>query len=287
MDNNQFNLISAMEVVKNGWRTIFLYVLLAVAAASISVFVVKPSFKSSALIISANTVLADKGRLFNTELQSLYSYFGSGDDLDRIYGMADMDITYQRLVEDFSLISYYEIGQDSLPIQMRKAIKYLRKDLQLQKTEQGQLRIVCWTNDKMLSANIVNRLTDILKETAMAIWQKNYRLAYDQMNLSISKMEKNYQLLSDSVARISGAEQELAKASKEVLLEQIKAYRKTTDEFKLAAESTPEALFVMESAIPAAKAERPDKLAIILGAALIGFIFSALLLLVYHRKTLV
>jgi len=100
-------------------------------------------------------------------------------------------------------------------------------------------------------------------------------------------MENNYQLLSDSVMRLTGAKQELAKASKEVLLEQIKQYRKTTDEFKLAAETPPEALFVMESAIPAAKAERPDKLAIILGAALIGFIFSVFVLLVYNRKTII
>lgn len=230
MNNSSFDLVQSWSIIRNRWKTLVLYILLSVVVATAAVFILPPYYKSTALIVSANTTLADKGRLFNGQIQGLYSYFGNGDDLDRIYGIADMDITYKRLVDEFSLIVYYEIEKDSLPLQTHKAIKNLRKDLTLQKTEQGQLKIVCWTKDKFLSANIVNRLTAILEETEKAIWQKNYRNAYDQMNRSILAMDNNYQALTDSSSHVSGTKHDLVASSLQVLLEQIKQYRKTADE---------------------------------------------------------
>lgn len=283
-NNNSLNLVQAIAVLQKRWRTILLFVIVTVAVAAITVFVVPPYFKSTATLVSANPALADKARLFNTQIQTLYSYFGSGDDLDRIYGIADMDTTYNRLVEEFSLIQYYQLDNDSLPVLKRKAVLHLRKDLTLQKTEQAQLKIICWTKNKQLSANLVNRMTAIMEETEKTVWQKNYNSSYTQLNNSIEEMEKEYQVLSDSISKTNTGKYELGMAKLQTLLEQIKQYRKTADEFRLASATPPAALYVMESAVPAAKAERPDKPGILLAALLAGFIFSCLLVLVYNRN---
>jgi hypothetical protein len=99
-------------------------------------------------------------------------------------------------------------------------------------------------------------------------------------------MEKEYQNLSDSVSKISGSKHDLGIANMQTLLEQIKQYRKTADEFSLASATHPAAFYVMETAIPAAKAERPDKLGIILASLIVGFIFSSILVLVSDRKNI-
>lgn len=284
MQKDSFNLVQAFTVWQQRWKTILAFVLIAGAAATITVFVVPPYFRSSALLVSANTALADKGRFFNKQVQSLYSYFGSGDDLDRIYGIADMDTSYLQLVDEFSLINYYQISADSLPIQRKKAVKQLRKNLSLQKTELAQIRISCWTKNKALSAALVNRMVAILQESASAIWQKNYHTAYNQFAKALNELENEYQLLTDSLPKTNGAKRELVNAKLQSLLVQIKDYHTTADEFKLAASAPPAALYVLEPAVAAPEAERPDKPGIILAALLAGFVFSSLLVLVTERN---
>jgi hypothetical protein len=72
----------------------------------------------------------------------------------------------------------------------------------------------------------------------------------------------------------------------QTIAEQIRQYRKTADEFRIAAQTPPVALYVMETAIPAAYAERPEKLVIIFSSCLVAFIFSILLVLVNNRKSI-
>lgn len=281
---NSFNLSSAAAAIRQRWKTILFFVLVSMAVAAITVFVVPQYFKSAALVVSANPVLADKARLFNKQIQSLYSFFGSGDDLDRIYGIADMDTTYLKLVDEFSLISYYRLSNDSLRVLRRKAAKSLRKDISLQKTEKGQLQITAWTKDRQLSADLVTRMVAIIQETESDIWRNNYQLLYASLSKSLQNMELTYQALGDSLQKQSGATAALFSAKQNALLEQIVQYQKSADECRLAILTTPAVLYVMESASPAAKAERPDKPGIILAAGLLGLLFASLLVLVADRK---
>lgn len=284
MPNDSFNLLDTVAVLQKRWKTILWFVIVTVVVSAVTVFLVPKYYKSGSLLVSANPALADKARMFNNQIQGLYSYFGSGDDLDRINAVADMDTTYQQLVDEFDLIGYYQLKDDSLALLRRNAMLHLRKDLTIQKTEQAQLKIICWTKDKELSSKLVNRMVAIVQETETAIWQKNYQQSVEQLNQSITHREAEYQLLSDSISKTSGGKHELGMAKLQTLLEQIKQYRKTSDEFALAAATRPAAFYVMENAVPAAKAERPDKLGIILASLIAGFIFSCLLMLVSDRK---
>jgi hypothetical protein len=286
MQTSSFNLLQTTAVLQKRWRTILLFVVIGTAAATITVYVMPRYYRSASTVVSANPLLADKARLFNPNIQSLYSYFGSGDDLDRIYGIADMRSTYLKLVDEFSLVNYYGLKGDSLALLKTKAAKRLQDDIHLQKTEQTQLQIIVWTKDKQLSANLVNRLVEIIQETELDIWTTNYQNSQNKLNNSISLMEKKYQQLSDSLLTFRSGKQQLAVAQMQTLAEQIREYRKTSDEFKIAEQTPPAALYVLETAIPATYAERPDKPVIILSACLVAFIFSSLLVLVNDRKSM-
>lgn len=287
MQTSSFNLVQTTAVLQKRWKTIALFVSLTIIAATVTVFVVPQYFRSSAAIVPANPVLADKARLFNSNIQGLYSYFGSSDDLDRIYGIADMDTSYKKLVDEFSLVTYYKLDDASLPLLRRRAVLKLRKDLSFQKTEEGQLQIIAWTKDRELSARIVNRLIAIIQETAGEVWQKNYDQSLQQLKRSVTGMEQEYRQLSDSLPAMRGSERELAADKLQTLLEQVKQYRKAGDEFTLAAQTHPAVLYVMEAAVPAAKAEKPDKSIFILAAMIAGFIFSCVLILVNDRNQMV
>lgn len=286
MTRSIFNLEDAVTTIRQRWKTILLFVVASGLAATITVFLVPRYYRSTALIVSANTALADKGRLFNDHIQNLYSYFGSGDDLDRIYGVGDMDTTYKKLVDEFAMADYYRLDNDSLNIRRQKAVKLLRKDLAFQKTENGQLQVFAWTKDRQLSAQLVNRMIGLIEETEAGIWEKNYQASVDELNASLASMEKEYRLLSDSLTHADKISGSLLMLRLQTLSDQLKEYQKKAGEFKLAAKAAPAVLYVLQAASPAAKAERPDKPAIILAACFAGFVFICLWLLIVYRKPL-
>lgn len=279
-----FNLISTAALLQKRWKAILFMVILSMVVAAITVWVVPKYYRSATLVVAANPLLADKARFFNNQIQSLYSYFGSGDDLDRIYSIADMDTTYQKLVDEYNLITYYRLQNDSLPLLRRKAVLQLRKDLSLQKTDKGQLQIIAWTKDKQLSANLVNRMVAIVQETEGTIWKNNYQLLYQNLTGAATVMEQQFKQTSDSLRGASEATMALGNAKLKSLLEQITLYRQSANEYQLAAASVPAVLYVMEPGVPAAKSERPDIPGTLLAAGLLGLLFGMLLVLVADRK---
>ncbi len=283
---NSLNLVTLNAALQKQWKIIIGFVIITGMVTAVTVFLVPQYYRSSATIVSANPLLADKARLFNTNIQSLYSYFGNGDDLDRIYGIADLDTTYKALVDEFSLVNYYQLANDSLPVLRRKAVLLLRKDLSLQKTEQAQLSIIAWTKDKQLSSKLVNRMVAILQETESGVWKKNYSRSIASLLNAVDSMEKEYALFADRIASANTVQRDLISSRMQTLLEQIKQYHKAADECKLALENHTDVLYVLESAVPAAKSERPDKPAIILISMLIAFVFSCFLVLVNDRKNI-
>lgn len=273
-----------MAALRKRWTTILFFVIASVMAAAITVYVMPAYYRSTATIVSANPALADKARLFNTNIQGLYSYFGSGDDLDRIAGIADLDSTYKKLVDEFDLVNYYALRNDSLSLLRRKAVLHLRKDLSLLKTDKNQLLIKVWTKDRNLSAKLVNRMVSLVEETESKVWQTHYSQAIANLQSAVTDMEAKYTKLSDSLGLVSPSRKELYNAQMRSLLDQLQQYRKTMDEFTLAIATPPAVLYVLETAVPAAKAERPDLVSILIATALISFVFICLLVLVNDRK---
>lgn len=284
MTTSGLNMPHTIQVLQKHTRFIFLFTLFAMLVAFVTVLLVPKYFRSGARIIAANPQLTDKSRLFNENIQGLYSYFGSGDDLDRIIGVADMDTTYFQLVDQFNLIDYYRLDNDSLPLLRRKAVLKLKKDISFQRTEQGQMRVLCWTKDKKLSADIVNAMIAIVQQKLASIWLSNYQTATDQLNASIIHHEQQYASLNDSISKASHAQQILLQKHMETLLEELSQYRKTAASFQLMGETVPPALYILEPAVPSAKAERPDKLNTVLISGLAGFLFSILFLLLKDRR---
>ena len=285
MQQNDFNLVSIAALLQHKWKSILLIVLLSVITATITIFMVPPYYRSTATVIAANPLMADKAHLFNNQIKDLYSYFGNGDDLDRIEGIAAMDTSYLQLVDSFHLTTYYELTGIDSALLRRKAKLCLRKDLQVQKNEKGQLMIIAWTKNNQLSAALANALANIMQKTETALWEKNADQARAAIHQFIHSLETNYQLLSDSLASANTVRRQILSVKMQSLLAQMQQYQQTADELLLTGQAHTPALYVLENAVPAVKAERPDKPLIIFAAALMGFIFSCLLILVTNRNT--
>jgi len=289
MTTAHFNLQSTVQLLQRKWKQVLVFVIIALVVAAITLMLVPKYYKSTAIIVPANPALADKAGLFNPNIQGLYSYFGSGDDIDRTIGIASMDTVYKQLVDEFKLVDYYQINQSDTAknrnaIDRRKAVLELREDLTFQKTDIGQLKLFASTKDKQLSANLVNRLIAITQQNEAGIWNQRYRASLQKLEQSIKQMEQEYTSLTEAAKTAKEAGAILINNKQHSLLEQITTYQKSANEFKLAIENNAPAFYVVEPAVIAAKSEKPNKPELLLLTALCSFIFGLIGVLVNNRE---
>lgn len=287
MSDSSFNLLDVIATLQRSRKSIVTFVVASVVIATITVFLMPKYYRSIAIVVAANPALADKARLFNPNIEGLYSNYGSTDDLDRIYGMANLDTVYKQLVQEFDLIKYYKLKGTDTALLQRKAVLALRDDLTLQKTELSQLKIFIYTKDNNFSAQIANRMVDIIQQMAQAVWKKNYANSLAQLNSEIATFESTILMISDSLNKtsINPTTATLLNNKKNMLLQQINDYQKSANEFSLAIANNPPALIVLERAYPSAKADKPKKLIVILWAFFISLIFASTAALLYNRKS--
>ncbi len=281
MQATNFNLIDVSAVIKQQFKQIALFVCICVLVTTTLVFILPKYYKSTAIVVAANPALADKARLFNNNIQGLYSNFGSGDDLDRIDGLANLDTTFKLLVKEFNLTEYYQLTDDSIALKSSKAVLNLRDDIILQKTELGQYKIIVSTKNKQLSANVANKMVAIVQDMIEKIWQSNYTTSLSKINNSIKDLETEVDSLNKEIATVSAF---TIINKRDALLQQLKQYYTTANEFKLAISNNTPALYISEIASPAAKHDKPKKLTTIIASAFASLLFGCFIALLFARK---
>ncbi len=280
---SSFSLTEIVTVLRRRWTTVLFFVLASIAVASVTLYVVPKQYQAKAVLVPANSELADKGRFFNPNLQRLYSYFGSGDDIDRIVGIGETEQLMLELVQQFSLVKYYELSGDSLPVLEQKAVKKLRREIRLIKNENAQIEITAWSKNKQLSADIVNSLIAQVEKTEKEIWLTNYRQAKTKLDTGSITLEKQYQTLIDSIAKKRGSNTILSARAQQLLAE-IQNYRKMADEFSLAMQTVPPALYVLQHASPSIYFVKPDIALVLILTGIASICFVSIFVLIADRK---
>jgi len=286
MPSANFNLIDIIAVLKKHIRRIISFALIVMIATIITLFVVPKYYRSVTYIVPANPDLADKARLFNSNIQRLYSFFGNNDDLEMLSGISRLDTVFYQLVDEFNLVNYYHPAGTSVSNKRRNAMRDLKEDLLIQKTETNQLKITSWTKKAQLSARLANRAVEIIQLVEQDIWRNNYQHSLDNIDTSIGLMEKNALQLSGSLKKLdpASAEAALLLIKKQQLSDQLQQYQKSANELKLAIKNTPPSLYVIEKATPAAISEKPKKLEVLLAALFTSIFFGCIAVLIYERK---
>lgn len=278
---NQFNIAELTTALLKRWKFILVFTIASVIIAAGVIFFITPKYTATTKLLPGNAVLADKARLFNDEIQHLYSFFGSGDDLDRLMSMASMDTSLKQVIHGFDLTRYYQIEDKDKGMRMYKSIRQFKKDLTLVKTVNNELEISYAHQSKDTAAAVVNFMTDQLAAKMKNIWKLQYEKIAQQLDSSIAAISNDYNNLS----RNSSSNDAIAKTKMTALLSQLEQFNKMSIETKMAAATTPEALIVLEKASIPAKISWPQKAVVLPIAALLGLVFSVCLVLISAKPS--
>jgi capsular polysaccharide biosynthesis protein len=224
-----------------------LIVLLPVLMALILSIVLPKKYISRSSILPANSRLTDKGRFSGDEIAELYSAYGSGDDLDRLFATARSYSVMLKIVDSFNLAGYYQLKKNK-NYAREAAVKKLISESDIRKTEFGELQIRVWDKDSVMAANICNAIVDRVDKVHKEMY-------FDFYAGTLQKLEQVYaQKLS--IARASDENQEKIDSSL-LLSEELAYYRKSIADFRMAMQNPPPAFMVLEKAYPQVKPDKP------------------------------
>lgn len=252
------------DVIKNWWKQMAAVVIVSVIAIGIIVFLKPKLYLSVATAVPASSFATDKGKIFNENIQALYSTLGNPDDLDLVLGTAELDTIYIATSQEFGLTDHYKIKKEEND-GIRKAANCLRKKTKVMKSGYGELKVKVWDEDKDLAAALANSILEKLQQMHRDLRSVSNQLALEGL--------------------ISGKNKLIAqKDSASINQTQLAEYEKLICEYQLMVDSKPAVLITVEKAKPGLYPDKPRKKQMLAATALLSLFFAFLAALILERR---
>lgn len=254
------------DLLKRRWKQILFTVLLSTAVVAVIVFVKRQQYLSVTTAVPASTYSTDRAKIFNDNIEALYSSLGTPDDLDLVTGTARLDTVYLAVTDLFNLADHYRKKEKGEHARIRSAA-LLKKNTRVMKSGYGELKVKVWDTDPNLAPQLANAVMDQLQAIHTRLQNNSNEVILQGL------LRKKEQLLRQAdTAGGPGTNEQLA------------LYEKYIGEYQLMTETKPPALIIIEKAKPAHWPDRPRRLQIITATAALSLLFTLLLALAIERN---
>jgi uncharacterized protein involved in exopolysaccharide biosynthesis len=274
------------------WKLILWVTVFATLIALIFALLSPKKYLSVATALPVNSVTADKARVFNQNIEALYSDFGTSDELDRLEGTGTLDTIFIAAANELNLPQHYSMSATGEgPF---KAAMKLKKNTKISRSSYGELKVKVWDEDRNLSAAIANFLMEQIQELHQHLQNESNVLVLEKIKSEYAALQNDYLAIADSLqnpkldtvnARFASAKNVLMKNRMAALADQLQEYQKMIAQYQLAVSTNAQVLLVVENARPPLWPDKPKVLATVLftffGALLFSFLLS---LFVESRK---
>lgn len=272
------------------WKLIFAITFSAAIIAFLFALLSPKKYLGVATALPANTVNADKARIFNSNIEALYSDFGSPDELDKIEGTAALDTIFIAASKEFLLASHYKITASGDAL--FEAAMHLKKNSRINRSSYGELKVKVWDEDRNMTATLANFLMQKLQELHQHLQNQNNILVLEKVKETYALKQKEYLQLSDSLnadphaSSNLSAQKEMMKTKMISMTEHLQQYEKLIGEYQLAISANSPVLLIVENARPPLWPDKPKVLTTVLFSFFGAFLFSYLMTLFIESRKL-
>jgi hypothetical protein len=137
--------------------SIGIFVIVAMLVAFLVSWLTPKKFLAIATALPASSYSNDRSRLFNENLEALYSSLGNPDDLDYVIGTAKLDTVYLFVTDSLFLATHYDVKETGEAAR-RKAASLLQKNSRIEKSGYGELKVKVWDKDRGKAAVLANAI---------------------------------------------------------------------------------------------------------------------------------
>lgn len=257
------------DLVVRWWKRILAVVILSLLTVGIITFLKPRKYVSVATAVPASSFASDKARVFNQNIEALYSTLGTADDLDMIVGTANLDTVYTAVATQFDLSAHYKMKEKG-DAAIAKAASLLKANTKVMKSEYGELKVKVWDTDNNLSPKLANAIMNLLQAIHQDLQSAGNKATLEGLVNAKQKIQNHV----DTIPPSQQAE----------LLERISEYEKLIGEYQLMVDSKPPVIFIVEQAKPSNWPDKPKRMQIMIATAVLSFLFALLAALVLERR---
>lgn len=258
-------------IITRWWRQMLAVMVLSLLAVGVITFLKPLKYLSVATAVPASSFASDKAKIFNENIQALYSSLGTTDDLDMIVGTAKLDTVYTVVTQQFNLYDHYKMKEKG-DAAFRKAVSLLKKNTRVMKSEYGELKVKVWDTDKNLAPQLANAIIDVLQAI-----HTNLQSAGNEATLkSLIKAKEKLETQVDSATESPDRNAQYRS--------RISQYEKLIDEYQLMVDSKPLVFILVERAKANDWPDKPKRIQVLVITAFLSFLFALLAALVMERR---
>lgn len=236
-----------------------------------------------ATAVPASSFAADKSKIFNENIQALYSTLGTPDDLDMILGTATLDTVYLAITDQFNLFDHYKISEEGNAARI-KAASLLKENTKVMKSEYGELKVKVWDTDKNLAPQLANAIMDKLQSIHQNLQSAGNEATLKGLIAGKIKIKTQLDSLFTSKNELTKTGAEEVQAKQKILTDQLLQYEKLIGEYQLVVDSKPPVLITVEKAKPSEWPDKPRRMQIMIATGVLSLFFALLAALVIERR---
>jgi uncharacterized protein involved in exopolysaccharide biosynthesis len=273
------------DLLRDWWKKIAAVMILSLLSVGVITFLKPRQYLSTATAVPGSSFASDKSKIFNENVQTLYSTLGTADDLDMIVGTANLDTVYLSVTDQFNLFDHYKISEKGNAARTKAAV-LLKKNSKVMKSEYGELKVKVWDTDKSLAPQLANAIMGKLQSIHQNLMgagneatliglksgQERIRNNIDSINRYLSKVLAEGEMVENVVSR------------RETMKGQIQQYEKLIGEYQLMVDSKPLSLLIVEKAKSSEWPDRPKRIQVLIATAVLSFLFALFAAVVMERR---
>lgn len=197
--NNDYSLIQVLKVLAR-WKKHIFIATGVVALLSVIGSLLKPNYyKSTAIVYAASPTLANPDPIGGGE--KLYYIYGTGEDLDRLFSLANSSEVKSYLIDKFNLASHYDIDTTSSKGKAKLFTKF-DKLYETKKTKYDGLELSIEDTDPVRARDMVTAARVKVEEIAQQIIKESQYMLLEALKEGISNQEEILKIKGDSLTKL-------------------------------------------------------------------------------------
>lgn len=194
--NNDYSLIHVLKILAR-WKKHIFIATCVVALLSVIGSLMKPDYyKSTAIVYAASPTLANPDPIGGGE--KLYYIYGTGEDLDRLFSIANSSDVKTYLIKKFGLAGHYGVDTSSSKGKAKLLTKF-NKLYETTKTKYDGLELSIEDTDPVKARDMVTAAREKIEEIAQVIIKESQFMLLDALKESIVNQEKFLKINGDSL----------------------------------------------------------------------------------------
>jgi len=197
--NNDYSLVHVLKILAR-WKKHIFIVTSAVALLSVIGSLLKPNYyKSTAVVYAASPTLANPDPIGGGE--KLYYIYGTGEDLDRLFSIANSNDVKMYLIRKFNLATHYDIDTTSAKGKA-KLLEKFNTLYETTKTKYDGLELSIEDVDPVKARDMVAAAREKIEQIAQKIIKESQYKLIEALKESIENQQQFLESNGDSLTKL-------------------------------------------------------------------------------------